>query len=171
MNNYDGTVVLRPQCDVCSLSQAATVKRVNAEAAKGEKPDLNALGERLLGVGNPKHGHSLPASSSRVSPAEGNLVQTLGTRHGCHSCGTRFPASGYHADHCPPVCYTYSHVIKILEYAKKNVKSLDDVEIPQDFELRPQCPRCSHEQGGKMQAIARWGKELARKLNITVYSF
>lgn len=166
---YDGSVKLRPQCDVCSVSQAATVKRINAEVAGGKEPNLNALGKRLLGVAKPKHDECINASSAKVSPAEGDSIQRLGEVHGCHSCGTYCPKDAYHADHCPPYCYTRSHVIKILKYAQKNVKSLDKLEIPTEFELRPQCPRCSHEQGGKLREVAGWAKRLAEALGITVY--
>jgi hypothetical protein len=166
---YDGTVKLFPQCDVCSVTQAVTVKRIQAEILRGLQPNLNALGKRLLGIQKPKHTHSIYASSPKVSDAEGQSIQRLGIVHGCHSCGSRYPKDSYHADHCPPVCYTYSHVIRILQYAKDNIDELSDIKITQSFELRPQCPRCSHEQGGKMSKIARWSKTLAQRMNITVY--
>lgn len=167
---YDGTVKLRPQCDSCSIAQANTVARINEEVRQGLKPDLNKFGERLLGVIPSKHNKCINASGAKVKPPEGESIQRLGTIYGCHSCGTRYPKDIYHADHCPPVCYTYSHVIRILKYADENIPALKGISIHQDFELRPQCPRCSHEQGGKMKHVADWSKELAKKIGITVYA-
>lgn len=165
---YDGTVKLRPQCDVCSISQAPTVKRINTEVASAAVPNLNALGRLLLGTVAPKHAHCINASSSRVSASEGLAIQRLGEVHGCHSCKTLYPKDAYHADHCPAVCYTFSHVIAILQYAKDNVTGCRKIAIGQTFELRPQCPSCSHEQGGKMNELHKRSTMLAKRLGIPV---
>lgn len=168
--DYDAEEVrLLPQCDECSRAQAVTVKRVNKEVAEGEDPDLNGYGKRLFGIGKQHHTHSIPATGSKVSPAQGYSIQNLGTLHGCHSCNSRYPKDSYHADHNPPVCYTFSHVINILRWAKKNIDKYKDLDIRQDFHLLPQCPRCSHEQGGRMRALSTRATELARKMGFTVY--
>jgi hypothetical protein len=152
---YDGTVVLRPQCDSCSSIQAALVKRVNADIQGGIDPLLGSHDKTLIGLKNGAHTWCINASSAKVSPSEGESIQRLGTRYGCHSCGTRYPKEIYHADHNPPVAYTYSHVRRILEYARDHIDSMKGLKIPDDFELKPQCPRCSNEQGGKMSAISK----------------
>ena len=72
----------------------------------------------------------------------------------------RVPKDAYHADHCPSVCYTYSHVVGIFRYAKRNVAELSKITITQNFVLKPQCPRCSHTQGGQMKEIKSWSKSL-----------
>lgn len=165
---YDGTVKLRPQCDVCSVSQAGTVKRINTEVAGGAAPNLNALGNRLLGVTAPLHRRCIDASSARVSAPEGLAIQRLGEAHGCHSCKSLYPKDAYHADHCPAVCYTFSHVVAILQHARDNVTGCRKIAVGQNFELRPQCPRCSHEQGGKMNELHKRSTRLAKRLGIPV---
>lgn len=166
---YDGTIQLRPQCDACSATQSSLVKRVNSEVAQGLKPNLNKLGEILLGIKPGKHAKGVNATGATVSPAQGDSIQRLGGQYGCHSCGEKFAKDYYHADHNPPVCYTYSHVIAILKYARDNIKACKHIEVSQDFVLKPQCPRCSHEQGGKMRGLSDEARDLAQRMGLAVY--
>ncbi|KPF57880.1 hypothetical protein D621_07410 [beta proteobacterium AAP51] len=166
---YDGSVQLRPQCDSCSVTQASLVVRVNSEVSQGLKPNLNAFGEVLVGKKAGRHTRGVNATSAKVSPAQGDAIQKLGQTYGCHSCKAKFPKDYYHADHNPPVCYTYSHVIAILEYAKQNIEGCEDIVITQNFKLKPQCPRCSHEQGGRMAGLNASAEDLARRLRLPVY--
>lgn len=169
---YGGAVRLFPQCDHCSRTQASLVKRVNRCVAAGTPVVLSASEHNLLRTAQaaPSHGQGIDASSASVSPAQGYLIQGLGTQHGCHSCDARCPKDNYHADHSPPVAYTYSHVISLIRWARTNIRGHDQYKrIPASFVLRPQCPRCSHEQGGKMAAIAARAKELAIEAGFAVY--
>ncbi|MCY2992071.1 MAG: hypothetical protein NTY19_29955 [Planctomycetota bacterium] len=171
---YDGSVRLRPQCDSCSRKQATAIKRINARAEAGtlKMTDLTEEERHLVGLAPPfSHGFGLyrdvMATNATVNATQGRAIQDLGVLNGCHSCPSWFPADAYHADHCPPFCCTKSWVCSIIEYA--NQHALSDMKIPTEFELRPQCPRCSHEQGGKMKNLDQRARAIAQKLDITVY--
>lgn len=165
-NKYDGTVRLYPQCDECSREQSGLVNGLNGGTVDIDA--LDALELSIIGVSLPPDNPKMyvNATSEKVHESQGLSIQRLGTVHGCHSCQTKFPKDIYHADHNPPICYTYSHVQKILQWASNKGFA---VEIPTSFVLRPQCPRCSHAQGGAMKKLKETSKYLATELNIPTY--
>lgn len=139
--------VLFPQCDACAIKQSRLVKMLNDSPDKGGAiKNLDADEEKLLGGGTRisfyQNQTCILSSSARVSAAEGLIIQKLGQDAGCHSCGTMVPAHRWHADHCPPIAF-HSPQVELAFRAFA-------ISIPA-FEARPQCPRCSHSQGGRMQ--------------------
>ena len=76
------------------------------------------------------------------------LIQRLGRRHGCHSCGRRRANISFAADHQPP-----SKLVKVLEGTGKEGES----GCIQRF--LPQCLQCSSKQGG---VLANAGEGLKR---------
>jgi len=71
----------------------------------------------------------IPASTGYASGSEKNLIQAIGKRYGCHSCGARRVKS-FISDHQPPT---------------KLFNSSGDM-LSQRF--YPHCSRCSAQQGG-----------------------
>ena len=168
---YNGDVTLLPQCDICASIQSALVTQVNNKvAAKEDLPSLSSHQSLLLGVTQTSTRYSgvIYATSDKVNSTQGNLIQAEGVANGCHSCGERRPKHTYHADHFPPVCYTYSHITTILMYAKQNIGSMAGITIYDSFQYRPQCPRCSHAQGGNTSAILNLAREIAIEMGIPV---
>jgi hypothetical protein len=156
------SVKLYPQCNACQARQPEVIRRLNADPA-----NLKECDEKLIGLLHHKRGAgSVNASGRGVSTIESLLVKDLGKRDGCHSCGTQFPASTWHADHDPPTICAFSHVITLQKiYAKVFEKSYTE---PTHYHLRPQCPRCSASQGGRSSALARRARELAELIGIKV---
>lgn len=80
----------------------------------------------------------------------------------CHSCDRQQALFIYHADHCPPkefaMTYWFKNSIRDLATAddiEKEVKEIIskiEVNLARSF-FRPQCPTCSHTQGGRCQHL------------------
>jgi hypothetical protein len=161
------TTVLYPQCDTCAEKQSALVKRLNdlqGPALAAAYANLS-LGERkLLCGGRTDRMYWTVSHGPTVTDAEGREVQRLGTRDGCHSCApTRnmIPKSKYHADHSPPVLLNMPAVRKIM--------SRLGLQPPTTYWALPQCPRCSHGQGGALSDLRRRLKNEAPGLDVTTY--
>ena len=162
-----GTQVLFPQCHRCSSQQAAKVRFLNSLTT--EEAKLRIQGDQNLYnlVVSPKTittKNCIPATGRRVSVPEGKKIQKIGVRDGCHSCGTLYPAPDYDADHIIPVEFCTSYMPKVL-------KSIGYRLTDDDYQLRPQCKRCSSHQGGKMSAIRKLGVEYARRKGIECYKY
>jgi hypothetical protein len=150
--------VLYPQCDVCASAQSALVKKLNCLTTF---PKLTARQLKLI-RGN-THAQCIPSSGPKVSVGEGLQIQALGEQNGCHSCRTKYPVSTYHSDHIIPQEFMTSYMPQVLK-----LLGLPEIDFDQ-LEVRPQCPRCSHRQGGKLNEISRLAIKFARTNNITVY--
>ncbi|WP_263381536.1 hypothetical protein [Granulicella arctica] len=166
------TYMLRPQCNSCSYQQAATVRRLNSmtstEIVKWLNSDANMKLEVFMlinGVSEGKVGvDAIQSSGPKVTSTEGYRIQQLGIANGCHSDPShRFPANTYHADHIWPqeLCTSY------MEQVLLHLNLLN--HRPAQQELRPQCPRCSGNQGGKLKQIADYAQQYATQHNITFY--
>ena len=153
--------VLFPQCDECASEQSALVRALNSN------PDrVLTAGERRLVLGGrsrTRGGFCIQASGPRVSSNEGIRIQALGLRNGCHSCRTAYPRSVYHADHVVPQEFATTYMEQVF----------NDLGIPypedDEFLLRPQCPRCSGQQGGSLRRISALAIKFARIKSILVY--
>jgi hypothetical protein len=162
------STILYPQCDGCATAQAVLVNKLNAKDG-GELSDaikkLTPHERNLLVGGKPPDHYSIPSTGPKVSPAEGEQIQNNGGKYGCHSCVTPwtnfYPATKYHADHMPPVFFHKPGVRELM----RNI----GMTPPKPYEARPQCPRCSHEQGGNMANIDYKAKNLMRELGIKLY--
>ncbi|EDQ87650.1 uncharacterized protein MONBRDRAFT_9768 [Monosiga brevicollis MX1] len=119
----DGPPSMRPAADVI-LEDAQGLAKILliAQVFLGTHP------RRLC----PSHLHhpgafaqgSLPAGIRYKTASEARLLDRLGHRHGCHTCGTRFQKS-FVGDHQPPRSFN----------------------LP-DMRFFPQCRPCSNSQGG-----------------------
>jgi hypothetical protein len=142
-----GTAVrLFPQCNACERKQATLVHQLNHAAnVNAAFAALNAAQVALLkGTKAATAANSIASGSDKVSSAESAAIQLLGARDGCHQCATAFPASYYHADHCPPV---------ELSLPRWRI-ALAAMGVAADgMEVRPQCPKCSHQQGGHVGSL------------------
>lgn len=154
------TTYLFPQCDVCASEQSDLVKRLNRES-----PNFGGLTEKekklIKGGRTTKFG--VKSSGPKVSAGEGLAIQALGERYGCHSCGRKTPASVYHSDHIYPQEFMTSYMPQVFSLLK-----LPPIDT-NNLQVRPQCPRCSHLQGGKLNAIVRLALVAARENGIVVY--
>ena len=83
----------------------------------------------------------IPALREAEAPTrrERELVQALGKRHGCHTCGTRQGDGAFVADHQPPS--------KLLHKTPGELDSLT-----QRQSLYPHCKQCSAVQGGLLRS-------------------
>ncbi len=149
---------LYPQCHSCANAQAHLVKRLNSNPLLS----LNEFETKLITGGRSKI-HGIKTFGKKVSVTEGQQIQSLGEREGCHSCGAKNPASVYIADHTFPQEFCTSYMEQVFNHMK--------LPYPKKFELRPQRPRCSTLQGGKMSRITRLGLAYARKNKLTVYKY
>lgn len=152
--------VLYPQCDVCASAQSALVRKLNA--CKGNFPALTARQRKLILGGGLPHKH-IKATGPTVSAGEGISIQSLGVTNGCHSCGRKYPRSTYHSDHVFPQEFVTSYMPQVFKLLKIDLPDFNNLEV------RPQCPRCSGHQGGKVNRITILAKKYARDNNVVVY--
>ena len=93
---------------------------------------------------------SIPAfkgKSRNFSANTRKVINELGNKNGCHSCGVKRPGTksgNWIPDHLPA-----------NSLAKKRVKQ----------RLYPQCLKCSRKQGGRLSAIAKKKKAFNRRNN------
>lgn len=167
---WDEVVRLRPQCDDCSNKQAGIVYKLRRSKKLKDLSDdeLKLVGcHKYMGgphfcVLKPAKNTSIVSNGPTVSASEGLAIQTLGGKLGCHTCGARFPRAIYHADHAFPQEFCTNYMEVLFDHL--------GLPWPTKFELRPQCPRCSGNQGGNMRWIAEEAVAYARDvLGIPVY--
>lgn len=166
------TQVLRPQCNDCSNRQAGLVRRLNTMTGseivtwltKDQEECFDVLG-LIRGVDEPKVGtNCIQATGPTVTPEQGKWIQMLGIQDGCHSDPShKVPVTIYHADHTWPQEFCTSYMEEVL----KHLGLLQ--HKPQQQELRPQCPRCSGNQGGKLSNISKVAKQFAKQNDIKFY--
>lgn len=159
---------LFPQCDECAFQQAALVKRLNGyskqEALRRAKLLVGTERKLIFGGLDPiANQNCVRATGSKVSSTQGRTIQTMGTRNGCHSCGSAYPRKIYIADHVVPKEFCTNYMPQVFKILK-----IDEVDWD-SLELRPQCPRCSHLQGGNMSGITKKALELAESEGLIVY--
>ena len=160
----DRITLLFPQCDVCSGKQSALVNKLNGKSTKQlEAYTWKSDEEKALIMGGKprKPRYCISSTGDKVSAAEGLQIQRLGTQNGCHSCDSRVPRFIYHADHIVPQEFCTSYMEQIFRRL--------DLDYPAEFELRPQCPRCSGAQGGRMSRISVLALNLADQTGETQY--
>ncbi len=160
---WDESTYLFPQCHECSHKQSAVVRDLKNGAK--EYTDLTASQKKLIGSGRLRmKGKYIDSSGAKVTATEGLQIQQLGVRNGCHSCGVIYPVLTYHSDHSFPQEFC-------THYMEQVFKDLG-LAYPKSFDLRPQCPRCSGHQGGKMKQIMDVATAYATEnLGIVVYKF
>ena len=152
---------LFPQCHECSSEQSGLVKRLNSMGPKALANFDIDDNECLLGGGDKKTTkYCIDSTGPKVSTAEGQDIQRLGKANGCHSCGAKYPCKVYHSDHTFPQewCTTY------MEEVFKKL----GLTYPRKFYLKPQCPRCSGDQGGNVSSIMWDALNFAGNNGITV---
>jgi hypothetical protein len=167
------TTYLFPQCGDCAEKQSALVRKLNNMT----RAELNAF-ENDLDESSPEYrlinGGKAPieddedddwncvaSTGSRVKPHQGLSIQGLGTRQYCHSCGSKYPVSRYIADHVFPKAFVTSGM--------KSLFLQLEIPWPTKFVLRPQCKRCSTNQGGHVGSIVTAAREYAKTLGIVIY--
>lgn len=167
-----GQQVLAPQCTACSSQQAALVRTLNSmprvQDALNYLTDPRNRDERKLIIGGKQFlvgTNCIQATGRKVNQTQGRQVQHLGERQGCHSCGTLYPASVYIADHIVPKEFCTTYMPQVFE-----VLGIHEIDWD-ELELRPQCPRCSTRQGGKISTISVRALQFARTVGITVYKY
>lgn len=152
----DSSRVLYPQCDSCAEQQSALVRDLNSGRKSVSK--LSDSEQNLLV--SPSRMKPVPSSGPRVTQQEGEAIQALGVKYGCHSCKKKIPKERYFADHCPPKEF-YTHYMQQV---------LAKLGYPQTtWEAKPQCPRCSCGQGGAMASLTKLAQEYAKEMNIISY--
>lgn len=141
------SLVLMPQCDRCAREQATLVKALNGMSAtqvakykfKGNEKKLILGGVPLR---TPKY--CLSTAGTKATDSEGKAIQALGILNKCHSCGSDKPCTTYHADHIFPAEFATPYMQRVFK-----ALGISHPGMAAQNELRPQCPRCSGEQGGK----------------------
>lgn len=161
---------LFPQCHECSVGQAAEVLYLNS-LTSAAIIELLKDGVRRARIYRLIHGLLAPdttrncvkSSGPAVTESEGRRIQALGSKNGCHSDPAhKVPAKTYIADHFFPQEFCTGYMLQVFK-----LLGLENL-IPEIYELRPQCPRCSGHQGGKMSQIATLAQEFAILLGIPV---
>jgi hypothetical protein len=139
---------LYPQCDSCSSLQSAFVRKLNGMSSKAlEKFDAGDDIFFLIGGQPESPTYYVDSTGPKVSPGQGQDIQKLGQAHGCHTCGSKYPRTIYHADHIFPQEWCTTYMKDVFEALGLGM------DYPKHFELRPQCTKCSGHQGGKIASI------------------
>jgi len=104
----------------------------------------------------------IPAkSTSYATPSQKELLNQMGQKYGCHTCGTRnksFWQRGFFvADHMPPNSV-------VISRAASNKRFLFASPNDQQF-FFPQCRDCSGIQGGLLSGAIAGGNNKARQLS------
>jgi hypothetical protein len=178
------TYLFYPHCDQCAVTQAGLVSgasgavRAAMQAWSGTVAGTAALRVwlaangygpfqiRLLtgGAGPTIPGHGgIPTAANRLA------VNSLPGPISCHSCGQNQASFIYHADHNPPVEFALTSWFPTLIDALPRPNPLADgiaVALGNPF-FRPQCPSCSHQQGGRCQRLAAEAAKLMSTLDRT----
>ena len=124
---------------------------------------FRALGGRFKSV-VPSHLHCPGAFAKQWIPAhsvkyangtEKDIIQFIGNKYGCHSCGTR-RIKQYFADHQPP---------NVLIKARNAIQT--DGKTMQRF--YPHCPKCSDHQGKSLVIDSTISPILAHGLTLRLY--
>ena len=159
--SWRGKTYLYPQCHECSHQQSAIVDALKRGRMRFET--LKRRQKELIGAVRTDGADRVRSSGPKVTADEAQAIQDVGVREGCHSCGTRYPVTTYHADHSFPQEFCTSY----MEAVFKNL----GLEYPDTFDLRPQCPRCSGHQGGKIKQIRDEAMKYATAQRLPVYKF
>ena len=156
--SHEGTLLLRTvEADAADFLAGALGCALLYRLALGGRFGAVAPSDvRLPGAfAGPQRYWSIPTGVDYASASERALIQKLGRRHGCHTCGTRRSSTKFIADHQPP-----------NKYAKR--ENAWRAWVPM---LRPvrqsyyaQCEPCSHLQGvtlgvakDKPRLVFHWG--------------
>jgi hypothetical protein len=163
-----GKTYLFPQCHQCSGQQANLVLKLNLmkQSEVGSYIDSNKeeVYRLIHGTLVPKvNQNCVEASGPVVTPNEGDAIQLMGSENGCHSDSRhKFPTTRYIADHAFPQEFCTGYMPQVMKEL-----GISDL-IPKQLELRPQCYRCSGNQGGKMSQISKLAQEYAAEVGIPV---
>src|SRR5690606_33812238 len=134
---YTGKIALYALKQDFESDNPRTVRQFKSEILRESLKDM--LDDLLLNPG-PYRKESIPASGEIVSKSEREIIQVLGNKYGCHSCGTKVSPGGYWVgDHQRPT--------KLIKHDVLMGETVQD--------LYPQCTTCSASQGGKVSAILR----------------
>lgn len=96
-------------------------------------------------------------------------IQHNGDTDFCHvNINHRFPCTSSHADHYPPKEFNTAKMRTLIDILN-TVEGGTRIGVPKGYELRPQCPKCSHEQGGKIASLTNRAYDFLRKLNLPTY--
>ena len=95
---------------------------------------------------------SIPAGEKYATTSERQLIQQIGRKSGCHTCGVR--KGLFIADHMPPK----SVAAKMNESWLRRTGILGKVK----YRFYPQCESCSSKQGG---TLSKAGREVNFKLS------
>jgi hypothetical protein len=176
-----------PHCDVCAATQAALVHNANGaltaqmrnwNGAPGARAALRVwlvanaytpLQIALLtgGAGPSIAGHgAIPTAANRLA------VNSLPGPITCHSCASAQASNTYHADHNPPVEFALTSWFPSLvrDLPRPNLVADAIFNALQHPFFRPQCPHCSHQQGGRCQALVNRSAALIMDLPLTATS-
>lgn len=83
----------------------------------------------------------IPARSTNYANGiQRKLIQDLGAKNGCHSCGTRFKVSQFVADHQPPN--------KLVRVVNENTIAKENSVLQKFY---PQCQKCSNQQAASLR--------------------
>lgn len=164
-----------PHCDQCANAQANLVKsivnakgyvlhalqewsgRTDEESLKNirhilNKSNFNELGIKLLTGGS---GPSVPGHGGDPTAKDRQNINDLPKPIACHSCGRQQALFIYHADHCPPKEFAmtawFKNSISDLATTDETIAKIKK-KLATSF-FRPQCPTCSHTQGGRCQHL------------------
>lgn len=177
-----------PHCDECAVEQAALVSGASValvtkmRAWAGAPGALAATRAWLAGHGYTLRqialltggaGPSVPGHGGIPSAADRRDINTLPGPISCHSCGRAQASFIYHADHNPPVEFGLTSWFGTLIDALPRPDATADAigaALGQAF-FRPQCPSCSHQQGGRCQALATQAAALMETVGRTPSSY
>jgi len=169
------TYLFFPHCDVCAMKQAALVKAIRAvphvlsqlRAWRGNRDAGILAGVRVVlqgaGFTAGQIALVLGGAGPGVAGHGGNPTPTdrttINTPAGvapvsCHSCGSTQALFIYHADHCPPKEFAMTSWFPtwIASLAATPTVTLLQSLLARSF-FRPQCPGCSHSQGGRCNSL------------------
>ncbi len=176
-----------PHCDKCAAVQAALVSSASTALIQkmnqwaGNPLTRGAMRTWLAengcsakqidlltgGAGNSITGHGgLPTSTDRT-----NINRLPGTIV-CHTCQSPQASHIYHADHNPPVEFAMTNWFPtLINTLATTVPAAAQIQAALGNRFfRPQCPYCSHRQGGRCQGLVVQAVELIQGLQTTTRS-
>ena len=136
----------RPLHEVGSTFATAAIGLVLFRLTSGRFWALSPSCVTGLGAFSRTKGGSIAASLAYATTAERKLIQQLGRKFGCHSCGVRSVGIRFNADHMPP----------LAEVKRSNAhlwRRALGATVRQRF--YPQCTTCSGQQAAILSRAAR----------------
>ncbi|MEM0923754.1 MAG: hypothetical protein AAGI13_11970 [Pseudomonadota bacterium] len=142
--SWNGNYRFFPHCNKCSALQSKLVRSIKRASKAGNPlPPLNNAKLQSF-IMDQRAALSITGQKGNSKKAQKEAIQKLGMSKGCHSCGNKKSGSRFIADHYPPQEFGTAYMgeaIRLLKLRKP------------EWQLRPQCSKCSNSQGGTVSSL------------------